>query len=314
MDKAEALIEVLRAHDVDVPRTGNVACPWHVDNSPSMSIDRERGLYKCHSCGRGGDVYTFLETTYEVGFDEAEEMLEESGVALEIKKSNTESVTVSEPETNIVPVPAERIEHLESCLIEAERLLWTSGGEALTYLRGRGLTDETVRAFRLGLGGPQMGQHEGRLVIPYLSPQRKPVSLRVRCIEDHAHVGHGKYAGMAGDKTRMFNTNAVLDNPTARVIAVCEGEIDTMTLAQLGVVAVGFPGVNNVKPHHLQILRSFDRVVLLGDNDEAGRNFTDKMMGWINQAIPIRVDGDVNDHYRTHGGEDLLKKIGGKVA
>jgi len=35
-------------------------CPFHDDNNPSMSIDDNRGLYKCFACGAGGDVFNFI--------------------------------------------------------------------------------------------------------------------------------------------------------------------------------------------------------------------------------------------------------------
>lgn len=308
MNKAEALVTVLREHGVHVPPSGNVSCPFHNDTTPSLSLDRVQGLYNCHSCGRGGDVYTFLEETYDATFEEAQEML--GGGEVTITKPQQQSMVP--PETRVMPVNAGRIEYMESCLIEAEGRLWDDS-RSMSYLLGRrGLTEESIRKFRLGLGGPLMDRHQDKLIIPYLSTQNKPLSLRVRCIQDHDHVGHGKYEGMAGDVTRMFNTNTIVNHPTVRTIAVCEGELDTITLEQEGITAVGFPGVNNVKPHHLTILRSFDRVFLFGDGDTAGREFNDKMQGWLYQATPVRVDGDVNDHFLEHGAGALRSLIGGE--
>ncbi|WP_368068010.1 CHC2 zinc finger domain-containing protein [Streptomyces sp. VNUA116] len=49
---------------------GMAPCPFHEDATPSMSFNTDRGLWKCHSCGRGGDSYTLImekETTSFVG-------------------------------------------------------------------------------------------------------------------------------------------------------------------------------------------------------------------------------------------------------
>jgi DNA primase len=40
--------------------SAKACCPFHDDNNPSMSIDDNRGLYKCFACGAGGDLYNFI--------------------------------------------------------------------------------------------------------------------------------------------------------------------------------------------------------------------------------------------------------------
>ncbi|MFI1655597.1 CHC2 zinc finger domain-containing protein [Streptomyces sp. NPDC020472] len=36
------------------------ACPLHEDNTPSMSFNTDKGLWKCHSCGKGGDSFSLI--------------------------------------------------------------------------------------------------------------------------------------------------------------------------------------------------------------------------------------------------------------
>ncbi|MGW3336231.1 CHC2 zinc finger domain-containing protein [Streptomyces sp. NPDC001009] len=36
------------------------ACPLHDDATPSLSWNTDRQLWKCHSCGRGGDAFTLI--------------------------------------------------------------------------------------------------------------------------------------------------------------------------------------------------------------------------------------------------------------
>jgi DNA primase len=50
-------------------------CPWHEDKEPSLSVDREKGLYHCFGCGESGDVFTLVEKVKGVGFREALEYL-----------------------------------------------------------------------------------------------------------------------------------------------------------------------------------------------------------------------------------------------
>ena len=46
-------------------------CPFHQDHSPSMSVSEERQLYKCFSCGAGGNVFNFVKEYENVSFMEA---------------------------------------------------------------------------------------------------------------------------------------------------------------------------------------------------------------------------------------------------
>ncbi|WP_372407172.1 CHC2 zinc finger domain-containing protein [Streptomyces luteireticuli] len=47
--------------DVDSHRAmGMARCPLHEDNTPSLSYNTDRQVWKCHSCGRGGDSYTLI--------------------------------------------------------------------------------------------------------------------------------------------------------------------------------------------------------------------------------------------------------------
>ena len=46
-------------------------CPWHTDNTPSLSVNIEDGWYKCHSCDRKGNIYSFLTEFRGMGKREA---------------------------------------------------------------------------------------------------------------------------------------------------------------------------------------------------------------------------------------------------
>ena len=56
-------------------RSYMAVCPFHEEKTPSMSVDRARGLYHCFGCGKGGDVFEFVKETRGVEFGEALDML-----------------------------------------------------------------------------------------------------------------------------------------------------------------------------------------------------------------------------------------------
>ena len=46
-------------------------CPFHSDNNPSLSVSREKQIYKCFVCGEAGNVFNFIEKYENVSYKEA---------------------------------------------------------------------------------------------------------------------------------------------------------------------------------------------------------------------------------------------------
>lgn len=44
----------------DIGRSILLECPFHIDYSPSMSVDKEKNIYKCFSCGSSGGYFKFI--------------------------------------------------------------------------------------------------------------------------------------------------------------------------------------------------------------------------------------------------------------
>jgi len=36
-------------------------CPFHEEKTPSFSVNPQLGIFKCFGCGRGGDVFAFIQ-------------------------------------------------------------------------------------------------------------------------------------------------------------------------------------------------------------------------------------------------------------
>ena len=176
------------------------------------------------------------------------------------------------------------------------------------YLINRGLSLQDAEYFRLGVvHQPLVGHeaYEGRLAIPYITPAGV-VDLRFRAINHE----EPKYLSLPGSETRLYNVNALFK--ATDWIAVCEGEIDTITLTKLGIPAVGVPGVKNIKSHHYRILADFQRIYVFADGDPAGKEFTKELARKVSGVTPIAIpEGeDVNSLF-TKQGSDWFK---GKVA
>lgn len=179
---------------------------------------------------------------------------------------------------------------------------------AETYLQGRGLWPLAANTYRLGVVAdpfPGHEQYSGRLAIPYLTATGV-VDIRFRSL----YGEEPKYLGLPGSTTRMFSAYSTLTS--SDFIAVCEGEIDTITLNSIGIPAVGVPGVSNWKQHFAKILQDFDRVYVFADGDKPGQDFAKKVSHELRNVTVIQMEEneDVNSTFCKHGSQPLLSAVG----
>lgn len=115
-------------------------CPFHTEKTPSFNVSEERQSFHCFGCQKGGDAFTFLMEIEGVGFREALKILaDRAGVALPTYNPQAEQKMKSGYEV------------LESATKWYEAQLESSKGSvAKEYLEGRGISEESVKSFRLG--------------------------------------------------------------------------------------------------------------------------------------------------------------------
>jgi DNA primase len=177
------------------------------------------------------------------------------------------------------------------------------------YLRSRGIPLEVARLASLGVVAEPETGHEayaGRLSIPYIT-KTGVVDLRFRSLNPAVEP---KYMGMTGAETKMYN---VLDVERASdYIAVCEGEIDTLTLSRIvGVPCVGVPGANSWKKHYTRLLADFERVFIFADGDQPGTEFARSLARELPVTIIQSPDGhDVNSLFLQEGKEYFHSRMG----
>lgn len=193
---------------------------------------------------------------------------------------------------------------LESAVTHYQRFI----GQAEEYLASRGLTLQDVDTHRLGVVDEPLPGHEnykGRLVIPYLT-KTGVVDVRFRAMGE----SDVKYLGLPGAKTHLYNVLSTFNAQDA--IAVCEGEIDTITLNKCGIPSVGVPGVNNWKKHYTRILQDFETVYVFADGDQPGSDFAKNLARELSTVTVIQMpDGeDVNSVYCKGGPNAIRQRIG----
>ena len=120
-------------------------CPFHNEKSPSFSVSRQKQMYYCFGCGAGGNVYTFLMEYENFSFVEAVKYLaDRAGIELPEAEYSKEAKAKADLKTSILEVNKTAAKYFYAQL-KSER-----GIQAYTYLKDRGLSDETITAFGLG--------------------------------------------------------------------------------------------------------------------------------------------------------------------
>ncbi len=182
------------------PPRQNVKCIFHEDKNPSFSINLEDGLWYCHSCKKGGDIFSFYMEHHGVPFKRAKQEI------------------LGSRET-----PALSIANVE----EAHRRLLKSESIRNVLYAKKLWTKETIEKFRLGW-------EEERVCIPILDTDNKLLNIRKY---DILHKSKDKFRGIPGhNEVTLFPQKNLERNP----IIMFAGEPDAITADQFGLPSITF--------------------------------------------------------------------------
>lgn len=117
-------------------------CPFHTEKTPSFVVSPEKQIYRCFGCGKGGNVFTFIKDYEKLPFSEALQK------AADFAGINLPKHEVSTAETGYF----QKLYQInETASHSFEKNLWMGQYKKhLNYFRDRGLSDETIKTFRLG--------------------------------------------------------------------------------------------------------------------------------------------------------------------
>lgn len=115
-------------------------CPFHSDNNPSLSVSREKQIYKCFVCGEAGNVFNFIEKYENVSYKEAIKIVGNSVgiITNEIKIENNKNQVYYD------------MYDLANKFYQ-NNLFSNLGTEARDYLEKRKLDFDTIKKFKIGL-------------------------------------------------------------------------------------------------------------------------------------------------------------------
>jgi len=116
-------------------------CPFHKEKSPSFFVSPEKQIWHCFGCGVGGDAFGFLMKFENIEFPEALRILaEKAGVPLDDYRRGS----YAQIDKDLYGICDFAAQYFSAILFSP------AGKDALEYLTGRGLSEETIREFRLG--------------------------------------------------------------------------------------------------------------------------------------------------------------------
>lgn len=273
-------------------------CPFHDDHSPSFSVQKDKQIYKCFSCGESGNVITFVQKYNGITFTEALKMLaDRAGIPLNVsttRKINTKYEKLYE------------INDTVNKYFKAN-LLSNEGIKAIKYLEDRKISKDIINEFNIGLStsnklsnilskkysydelvkldickdinGRYYDTFQDRIIFPIIDENNNVIAFSGRKYtnEDLNNNTLPKYYNTKETdifkKSEVFYNinNAINEIKKKREIVITEGFMDTIRMSSIGYKnVVAIMGTAFTEKHLLKIKKWKCKVILNLDQDDAG--------------------------------------------
>ncbi len=341
--RQKASIEDVIGHYIEVIRKGNgyvAMCPFHDDHNPSLSISKDKQIFKCFVCGTAGDVYGFVQKYENVDYvtavkkvadlidfkyDFGSDFTANTFVETNLHKIMRESVTYCQHELNSqagVKVKSYlQNRKLSNEIIEKYQFGYNPAGNVLyNFLSKKGYQDRDiieVNVARLTEKGITDVFYD-RLMIPIHDKDGHPIGFTARSLNPD---NPSKYINSTD--TPLFRKSEVLFNfhrahDAARknkYMILAEGPMDVIAFDRAGISnAVCSMGTSCTRNQLLSLKRITSRIIMGFDGDKAGQNAIYKV-GTLAQSLGFEVlvlnnstDKDP-DEIVNSGGPDMLRTM-----
>lgn len=291
-------------------------CPFHGEKTPSFNIYTESGSFYCFGCGAGGDVITFIMKIENLDYVEAVKFLaQRAGMEM---PENTYDDSLSKLRMRIYEANREAARFFHATLLSQR------GQSGLNYLRGRALSDRTIRHFGLGfadddwnslcnhLKNKGFSEYEiysanlafkrkngngiydrfvNRVMFPIIDLRGNVIAFGGRIMTDEKP----KYLNTSDTPVfkkseNLFSLNNAKSSGT-RTLILCEGYMDVIALNQAGFTnAVATLGTALTNEQALLMKRYADEVIICYDADGAGQKATARAIDILrNAGLPIKI-------------------------
>ncbi|MBL6438925.1 DNA primase [Streptococcus suis] len=289
-------------------------CPFHGEKTPSFNVIEDKQFYHCFGCGKSGDVFKFVEEVRGVSFADAAAILaEKAGFQVDITPSYHQEEKRVNPHQVLYDIHRDAAKFYHALLMTTKM-----GEEARAYLHQRGLTDDVIKTFQLGLAPAEQnilyqklsGQYDeesllnsglfnpsenniiydafqARIIFPLADEYGRIVAFsgRIWTEEDRNNKQLAKYKNSRS--TAIFNKSYELyhlDKAKAvikkqREAYLMEGFLDVIAAHRVGIDnAVASMGTALTREHVAHLAKFCKKIVLTYDGDKAGQAATMKAL------------------------------------
>ena len=294
-------------------------CPFHGEKTPSFNVVEDKQFYHCFGCGRSGDVFKFIEEYQQVTFADAVRILgERLGMHLETPVQNP--VQHRSPHQNLYEMHDKAARFYHAILMTTKM-----GEEARNYLYKRGLTDDVIKHFMIGLAPAERSYlyqrlrddysekdlldsglfylsdsnqffdtFHNRIIFPLSNDQGKVIAFSGR-IWQEADSQTAKYKNSRA--TAIFNKSYELyhldrvkkGSGKAPEIYLMEGFMDVIAAYRAGIEnAVASMGTALTSEHVEHLKRFTKKVIITYDGDKAGQAATAKALEELGD-LPVQI-------------------------
>lgn len=306
-------------------------CPFHNEKTPSFYVYPDTQSFYCFGCGAGGEVITFTKKIENLDYIDAVKLLAQRA-GMEMPQDSYDD-SMAKLKRRIYEVNRETARFFHNCLMSPV------GNNGLNYLKGRGLSDRTIKRFGLGYApqgfelinhlrdkgftdyemiqanvavksknGYTVSRFYDRVIYPIIDLRGNVIAFGGRIMSDQKP----KYLNTSdtpvfSKSTQLFALN-MAKNINTRQLILAEGYMDVIALHQAGFQnAVATLGTA-LTPQQADLIRRYaDEVVICYDSDEAGRKASDRAIVFLrNAGLKVRLvtlpnAKDPDEFMKAHG-------------
>ncbi|MGT2757494.1 DNA primase [Streptococcus ovuberis] len=297
-------------------------CPFHGEKTPSFNVVEDKQFYHCFGCGKSGDVFRFIQDYQDLTFlDSVAVVAEKAGIILE-RPQAVQTPKQASPHQALYDIH-------EAAADFYHRILMTTklGEKARAYLYQRGVTDEVISHFRLGLS-PKEGDYlfqrlskefdeetllnsalfnptesdkiydafQNRIMFPLADEYGRIIAFSGRIwTSDDSSENQAKYKNSRSSP--IFNKSYELYHLDRAQVSIRKQSEVYLMEGFMDVIAAYRSGIENavasmgtaLTPEHVRHLSRFTKkVVLVYDGDKAGQAATAKALEVLDEfAVDI---------------------------
>ncbi|KEZ14142.1 DNA primase [Lactiplantibacillus plantarum] len=324
-------------------------CPFHEERTPSFSVNEQKQIFHCFSCGRGGNVFSFIMDLENLSFPEAVVKVADFG-HIDLPASYTAQSQPAAPkdqqQADLLKLYADSAKMYQHILVNTEL-----GEPALKYLHERGLDDETIKTFGIGYApanqllldffkehqtdyqllrqsglfienqaGDLRDRFVDRVLFPIKDASGRVIAFSGRILKKSPN--EPKY--LNSPETKLFNKRSVLFNfdlargpiRQQKSVVLFEGFMDVIAAYRSGIQnGVASMGTSLTDEQIYMLERVTDTLYVCYDSDMPGQKATDralKLLGGnsrLNLGVIQMPDGMDPDEYLRAQGQEKFVQV-----